>query len=105
MGTGRSAGAGGQFLSLGTAFMLPVSLRHGLLELANLVIGQQLEVRISPPLGELAAVLEAETDEQVDVAIGHIDDRLHGSLCLIVVCQERQLFDEFCFDGLLDEAE
>lgn len=41
---------------------LLVPLRHGSLESVNFVIGQQLEVRLPLPLGQLPVVLQAESD-------------------------------------------
>ncbi|MFH1672853.1 MAG: hypothetical protein ABIF87_05450 [Pseudomonadota bacterium] len=55
------------------------------------------------PCGEPAIVLQAEPDEEVDLPVGHVHDLLDGPLGLVVVGQERQFFDEFRIDGLLDK--
>jgi len=76
---------------------------HRLFHATDFVVCQQVEMTRSFSNRKSAIVLQAETNKEVDLPVGHIDNFLYGLLGFIILCKKRQFLGKFRFNGLVDK--
>ena len=78
---------------------------HSLFHRIDFLILKILKVACTFSCGQATVVLEAKTNKEVNLSVGHIYDVLDRFFGRIVVSQEGQLIGEFGINGLINESE